>query len=208
MTSWLHNHRLDAVHRVVRRCGARTVLDLGCGEGDLLSRLVVEPQIDRIVGVDLCRVSLSRLRRRLVALERHRSADVDLILGSMLEPDTTLTGFDCAVLIETIEHISPERLSVLERSVFSYMQPTTVVVTTPNAEFNPLLGVPPHRFRHPDHRFEWGREKFRRWTQGVAARNGYQSVCLDIAGRHPDRGGASQMAVFNRTPCRSNPVAA
>lgn len=196
MTTWLHEQRLADVREAVRQCGARTVLDLGCGDGDLLVRLATEPQIERIVGVDACPDSLDRLRARLEALDGIAGAQVELVHGSMIERGTAVAGFDCAVLIETIEHVDPDRLSVLERAVFGDMRPATVVVTTPNAEFNPLLGVPSHRFRHPDHRFEWDRPRFRRWARGVAGRNDYQVVCREIAGCHPTLGGASQLAVF------------
>lgn len=197
MTSWLHEQRLEAAREAVRASGASSVLDLGCGDGDLFTRLVTEPQIERIVGVDLCCESLDRLRKRLEAPEGKVLAQVDLIHGSMTGNRAALGGFDCAILIETIEHIDPERLSILERAVFAVMRPGTVVITTPNAEFNPLLGVPSYRFRHPDHRFEWDRAKFQRWARGVAARNGYDVACSDIAGCHLALGGASQMAVFD-----------
>lgn len=196
MTTWLHEQRIADACDVVRQCGARTVLDLGCGEGDLLVRLALEPRIERIVGVDICRKSLKRLRERLEALDSATTADVELVHGSIIEAGTALAGYDCAVLIETIEHFDPERLSALERAVFADMRPATVAITTPNAEFNPLLEVPSHRFRHPDHRFEWDRAKFRLWAHGIASRNGYQVACRDIAGRHPTFGGASQMGVF------------
>lgn len=207
MTTWLHDQRLEAAHEVVCNSGARTVLDLGCGDGDLLTRLVTEPQIERIVGVDLCNDALGRLRRRLDVLKGPGTAQVNLIHGSMVEAGAALTGFDCAILIEAIEHTDPERLSVLERAVFAQMRPATVVITTPNAEFNPLLGVPAHRFRHPDHRFEWDRTKFRRWADGVANRNNYRVLCRDIAGRHPSFGGASQMAVFAVAKRSTDPFA-
>lgn len=198
MTTSLHEQRLEAVRGVVRACGAVSVVDLGCGDGDLLTLLAAEPQIRRIVGIDLSRDALRQARRRLDALGEEAAARVELLHGSMTEGGAGLSGFDCALLVETIEHIEPDRLSVLERAVFGTMRPATVVVTTPNAEFNPLLGVPAHRFREPDHRFEWGREKFARWTEGVARRNGYGVVRSDLAGCHPVHGGASQMAVFGR----------
>ncbi|MEC5293318.1 methyltransferase domain-containing protein [Aurantimonas sp. C2-6-R+9] len=208
MTTWLHEQRLEAARAVIRDSGACTVLDLGCGDGDLLTRLATESQIERIVGVDLCRDALGRLRVRLDALKGGDTAKVDLIHGSMMDGGAALSGFDCAILIETIEHVDPERLSVMERAVFAEMRPQTVVITTPNAEFNPLLGVPSRRFRHPDHRFEWDRARFRRWACGVAARNGYDVVFHDIAGRHPALGGASQMAVFDIAACSGDQLAA
>ncbi|MCT9000217.1 methyltransferase domain-containing protein [Chelativorans intermedius] len=207
MTSWLHEQRLAAVCAAVRQCRARSVLDLGCGDGELLTRLAAEPRIERILGVDLCRASLERARDRLARVETG-GAQVALIHGCLTKAGSRLAGFDCAVLVETIEHVAPERLSSLERAIFSRMRPGRVVVTTPNAEFNPLLGVPPHRFRHPDHRFEWDRERFRRWAAGTAARHGYGVACHDVAGCHPRLGGASQMAVFDLTPAGTGRVAA
>ncbi len=194
MTTWMHEERLAAVLGAVVDSGAASVLDLGCGDGDLLLRLAALPGIDRVLGVDLCPVALDRLRARLAA--RGVTARVDLIHGSVTLPVAERSRFDCAVLVETIEHLDPDSLSGLERAVFAAMRPPTVIITTPNAEFNALLGVPAHRRRHPGHRFEWSRARFGRWAGGVAARAAYDVACHDIAGRHPDLGGASQMAVF------------
>ncbi len=196
MTTQMHKERLEAVMHAVRECQARMVLDLGCGDGDLLPRLADEPQIERVVGLDIDREALGRMRQRLGPDINAGGKKIELLHGSMSEGGDAFTGFDCAILLETIEHIDPDRLSALEMAVFGRMHPGTVIITTPNAEFNQILGVPQHRFRHPDHRFEWDRMKFRKWAQGVAARHGYQATCSDIAGHHPIYGGASQMAVF------------
>lgn len=196
MTNWLHEQRLDAVLAAVLGSGAETILDLGCGEGALLTRLAEEAAIRRIVGIDLSQDALKRLQARLQEAPADVRSKVELIHGSMTEPDEALIGFDAALLVETIEHIDPDRLSILERAVFRDMRPATVVITTPNGDFNALLGVPAYRFRHPDHRFEWGREKFRSWAEGVARRNAYTVAYQDVAGAHPVHGGASQMALF------------
>lgn len=195
MTTWMHEQRLEAVCAVLHDLEAARVLDLGCGDGDLFIRLVSDARIERLVGIDINMASLERLRRRLDTLPL-LAGKVDVRLGSMIEPDPRLTGFDCALMVETIEHVDPGNLSRLERAVFEGMRPRAVVVTTPNAEFNPLLGVPPHRFRHPDHRFEWTRARFSAWGRRVGLAAGYDVKFHDIAGQHPDLGGASQMAVF------------
>jgi len=48
----LHDIRLDTVADMLRQKNAKSVLDLGCGEGKLIRRLIKERGIDRIVGVD------------------------------------------------------------------------------------------------------------------------------------------------------------
>ena len=216
MASWSQSQRLETVLDVIRAEGARSVLDLGCGDGDLLVQLAAEAGIERIVGIDLCRKTLDRAQARLAAsldgqLEPGPGpgpiarARVELVHDSFMETGERFRGFDCAALVETIEHIEPQRLSVLERAVFDSMRPATVVITTPNAELNPFLDVPDHRFRHPDHRFEWDRAKFSSWSEGVARRNDYRVACSTLAGRHPRFGGATQMAVFRREHVRRDP---
>jgi small RNA 2'-O-methyltransferase len=178
---------------------AARILDLGCGDGDLVVRLAHDPAIKHIVAMDQCASSLAALARRLAQIERTATAafaKVQIVHGSMLDAPRSYAGFDCALLIETTEHLDLDRLSALESAVFAGARPAAVIVTTPNAEFNSLLGVTAGRFRHPDHRFEWTRDGFRRWTSGLAARTGYAVACHDIAGNHPQLGGASQMAVF------------
>ncbi len=198
MISALHAQRLAAVEAVLRAAGARTVLDLGCGDGALLLRLAATPEIARIVGVEPSAPRLAELRTQLAAAPAADGAKVELIEASLTDRAAARTGFDAAVMVETLEHLPPERLGAVERAVFRAMAPTLVVVTTPNADFNELLGVPGHRRRHPDHRFEWGRARFARWAEGVAARHGYGAERRDLAATHPQLGGPTQMAVFTR----------
>ena len=204
MISPLHARRLDAVEAVLADAGVRTVLDLGCGDGALLSRLAAWPAITRVVGVEPAAGRLAELRRRLADADAD-AGKVELVEAALTDRSAVRTGFDAAVMVETLEHLPPERLGAVERAVFRAMAPGLVVVTTPNADFNDLLGVPGHRRRHPDHRFEWGRARFERWAEGVAARHGYDVERLDVAATHPTYGGPTQMAVFTRRCARQGP---
>lgn len=198
MTSALHDARLAAVVAAVTETGARTVLDLGCGSGDLILRLVPLAAITRITGLDLDLAALRAVRGRLAALPEPARAKVQIAHASMTARHAALRGYDCACLVETIEHLPLADLNRLERALFGDMRPRHVIVTTPNAEYNPVLGVPAHRFRHPGHHFEWTRDRFGQWADGVAARNGYEVTRRDVGGTHPTLGGASQMALFRR----------
>ena len=189
--TWMHDQRLEAVLAGLAEVGAETILDLGCGEGALLFRLAQQPGVRRVVGVDQSAEALDTLRKGLSAAPEAVRRKVELVHGSMTEAKEDFTGFDAAVLVETIEHIDPDRLSLLERAVFQILRPRTVIVTTPNSDLNARLGVPNYRLRHRDHRFEWGEARFRSWAGGVARRNDYEVGFRDVAG-------ASQMALFKQ----------
>ena len=199
MTTALHEDRLAAVIRAVDATAARTILDLGCGTGDLILRLAIRPHITRITGLDTDLASLRGLQARLADLPADIRAKVQVAQASMTQAHRNLRGHDCACLVETIEHLPPGDINRLERALFADMRPQHVIVTTPNADYNPVLGVPAHRFRHPDHHFEWSRVRFGQWADGVAARSGYTVTRCDVAGAHPTLGGASQMAIFRRS---------
>jgi 3' terminal RNA ribose 2'-O-methyltransferase Hen1 len=203
-TAWctrsaLHEERLPKVQRVLLSSGARSVLDLGCGPGELFVRLVREWQFGRIVGID---VFGEALRAAEEALRREGLPDSEkwvlLLQASFSEPDARLAGFDAAALVETIEHIDPQRLSSVEHAVFASHRPGMVIVTTPNFEYNVLYGMPDGAFRHEDHRFEWTRARFCAWSFGVARRNGYVVAFDEIGEAHPLLGSPTQMATFKR----------
>lgn len=206
MTTALHEARFATVLDIVRASGARTVLDLGCGDGALLLRLAEVLCIERLVGIDQAPDALAALRQKLDAMPPEVAAKVTLREGSYARPDRALRGFDAAIMVETIEHIDPGHLSAVEHAVFAVLAPRLVVVTTPNADFNPLLGVPEHRMRHPDHRFEWGRERFAGWAERVARRHGYRATLHALGGSHPTLGGPSQMAIFRLSVRPSSPT--
>lgn len=194
----LHRDRLNAVMAALRCADARSVLDLGCGTGPLFARLVADPLFRRLVALDLSAEALQRLKERLAAAPVVTEPRVKLICGSFTESRSQLAGFDAAVLIETIEHLDVSQLPLVEKTVFHGFRPATIVITTPNIEFNDLLWVPRRRLRHPGHRFEWSRAKFRKWSSGVGRRAGYSQVFHDVGASHPRLGGPTQMAVFTR----------
>lgn len=195
-TASLHQARLDYVFERMKQAGARRVLDLGCGSGSLLARLVAEPQFEEIVGLELSGESLIEARDTLIACQQGSAPRLRFVRGSYLENHDALADYDAAAMVETIEHIKPERLSRLESAVFGQMRPGLVCVTTPNREYNPLFNLGPGQYREFDHKFEWDRSRFRRWAAGVARRNGY-GVTFDGVGEwHHEFGHPTQTATF------------
>jgi 3' terminal RNA ribose 2'-O-methyltransferase Hen1 len=197
----LNEERLGSVFSALKAAEARSVVDLGCGEGRLLQRLLDDAQFERIVGLDVSHraLEIAARRLRLDRLPERKRARIELVQGSLVYRDARLTGFDAAALVEVIEHLEPERLAALEANVFGAARPGTVVVTTPNVEYNARFEtLPAGRFRHKDHRFEWTREQFRGWAGVVAERHGYSVRYVPVGPEDPDVGPPTQMAVFGR----------
>ncbi|MEV4145366.1 3' terminal RNA ribose 2'-O-methyltransferase Hen1 [Amycolatopsis sp. NPDC049691] len=189
----LATQRHGSVLAALRAAGARRVLDLGCGSGALLRVLEKDRTFTEIVGVDVSASALDVAEKRLKEHSR-----VTLRQSALTYADPALAGYDAAVLMEVVEHVDPERLPALEHAVFGVAAPRTVLVTTPNAEYNRLFEfLPTGHFRHADHRFEWTRAEFRAWADGVATRRGYEVRYVPIGPVDQESGPPTQMAVFS-----------
>ena len=104
-----------------------------------------------------------------------------------------------AIITEVVEHVEPERLDALARSVFGLAKPASVVVTTPNAEYNALYpALAAGAFRHPDHRFEWTRAEFAAWAGAVGGRYGYRVEFRAVGEADPLLGPPTQLALFRK----------
>ncbi|MET8991716.1 3' terminal RNA ribose 2'-O-methyltransferase Hen1 [Nonomuraea wenchangensis] len=191
--------RREAVLGKLTELGATSVIDLGCGQGELVGALLSRPAFARVAGMDVSPLALTIAARRL-RLDRMpeaRRARLTLFQGALTYTDKRLSGYDAAVLMEVIEHVDPPRLAALERVVFGHARPRHVVITTPNIEYNVryefLTGL-----RHPDHRFEWTRAEFAAWACRVAAEHGYAVAFEPVGDDDPEVGPPTQMGVFTR----------
>jgi 3' terminal RNA ribose 2'-O-methyltransferase Hen1 len=193
--------RRATVLAVLRAAGARRVVDLGCGGGALLCDLLADPQFTEILGVDVSAGALEAAARRLRLdrLPERQRERIALRQSALTYTDASLAGYDAAVLMEVIEHVDEVRLPALEHAVLGVARPRTLVVTTPNVEHNVRFEtLPPGRFRHADHRFEWTRAQFRDWAGATAQRRGYTVRFLPVGPDDPEVGPPTQLAVFER----------
>ncbi len=196
----LHQQRLGAVMSVLRQVEARRVLDLGCGEGKLLKLLLQEKSIEKIVGMDVSyrALEIAQSRLKLDRLPARQKERITLLHGSLTYRDKRLEGYDAAAVVEVIEHLDLARLSAFERVLFEFARPATVVITTPNGEYNvKFTDLPTGKFRHKDHRFEWSRAEFHAWAARVAKRFGYTVRFLPVGPEDPLIGAPSQMGIFS-----------
>ncbi len=197
----LNDLRQAAVLQALKDVEASRVLDLGCGEGKLVRTLLNDARFEKVVGVDVSYRALEIASRRLHldTMAPRQRGRLELLHGSLTYRDRRLEGFDAAAVIEVIEHLDEPRLSALERSLFAYARPRSVIVTTPNSEYNVHFAtLPAGTMRHRDHRFEWTRAQFQTWAENVANNHGYTVEFRGVGDDDPDVGTPTQMAVFRR----------
>ncbi|BAZ13236.1 hypothetical protein NIES4071_50750 [Calothrix sp. NIES-4071] len=195
----LNKQRMLTVVDTLKENNLKTVIDLGCGEGTLLRHLIKDTFFDKITGVDVSYRALEIAKERIekLRLARNQWDKIQLFQSALTYQDKRFKGYDAVTLIEVIEHLDLPRLSSLSRVVFEFTHPKTVIVTTPNIEYNVKFEtLPAGKLRHKDHRFEWTREEFQTWANQVAQRFGYTAQFQPIGDNDIEVGAPTQMAVF------------
>ncbi len=196
----LHTERLDYVTDLIKDLNPSSVVDLGCGEGKLLYRLLSKTKIPKITGMDVDSRSLAIAHEKLIERSRKKyDQRLTLIQGSLIYRDQRIANHDVATLIEVIEHLDLPRLDALSRVVFECAKPQHIIITTPNIEYNQLFeGMKPGQLRHRDHRFEWTRQEFQTWANNLAEKHQYQVNFQLLGDEHPEHGSPSQLAHFSK----------
>ena len=195
----LHDIRLKLVAEKLKQSGAASVIDLGCGDGKLLRLLLKEKQFTRIAGTDVSYSELEKSQDKLHwnEMPEKQRERLSLFQSSLTYRDKRFSGFDAAAVVEVIEHLDPNRLPALEKSLFTYAKPQTIVLTTPNREYNVRYeNLSAGKVRHSDHRFEWTRSEFEAWAERVARENNYTVAFFPVGEEEKNIGAPSQMAVF------------
>jgi 3' terminal RNA ribose 2'-O-methyltransferase Hen1 len=121
----LHDERMMAVVEALRATGAKTIADLGCGEGKLLQRLLREHWAEKLIGLDPAARELEWAAKRLKLnqLGGPPEGRVTLLHGSLTYRDHRWAGVDAAALVEVIEHLDQDRLPLVERVIFGAARP-------------------------------------------------------------------------------------
>jgi protein phosphatase len=101
----LQARRLAAVVEVIHAAGVKSVADVGCGEGDLVTELARDDRLQRIIGVDVSIRELERAKARLDRLQMKIGLRERIVFfqSSILYWDERLRGLDAIALLEVNE---------------------------------------------------------------------------------------------------------
>lgn len=131
----------------------KNIVDLGCGDGKFLRRLLEEREDISILAIDADERSLQKLRRKMRVKTWHQN-----LLAPYLE--VTDLAPDAMIVSEVIEHLEKSDRAELMEQIASVWQPKHLFLTTPNRAYNPILGLEEGTLRHKDHRIEYVQEQF------------------------------------------------
>ncbi|CAH2100267.1 unnamed protein product [Euphydryas editha] len=181
------------------------VIDFGYHDMSFIKYLKDVPGIKHILGVDIesipVRCSSDLLGCDNYVPKRESPLLVTLFQGNAADPDYRLIGCDAVIAIEMIEHMLPHDLERFVHTVFGFIKPRIVVLTTPNGDFNVLFkALEKNGLRRLDHFFEWSREQFHDWCSNIVSRYPqYTVISKGIGPGPPDTlhlGCCSQLALF------------
>lgn len=184
----------------------RSVADFGCSEGKFIRFLKNIQNVEKIFMIDkdeylVKEVSIHNVQTLPydMIFGRPIELDINLYIGDATLPEPTLLGIEAISCIELVEHLKLDQVDNLVDNILGYYKPKIAVITTPNREFNIVFAMD-RPFRHPDHKFEWTREEFKKWCSDAVTRHPNYSYELTGVGEAPSDfqgvGFCSQIAIF------------
>lgn len=197
----LNEQRLETVKNLVVKSGAKSVIDMGCGYGKLTKKLLTETKIENITAFDVSAHVLEKAKTMLhyETMSEYRKSRLNLMQASLTYTDKKFKGFDCACIVEVMEHLEKSAIPAFERVVFEYAVPKTVIITTPNRDYNVNYEfLREDSLRHPDHRFEFSREDFGNWTEEICRKFGYTVEITGVGENIDGLGQPTQIGVFRK----------
>ncbi|MBC2724345.1 3' terminal RNA ribose 2'-O-methyltransferase Hen1 [Desulfosporosinus sp.] len=195
----LNELRYETIVKIIETLPSKeTIVDFGSGEGKLSVRLGLIPQVQEILAVEPTeRLLLRAMKRFAQASLQEGFISPTPIWGSFYYYDERVRNKDVMILGEVIEHIDEHRLPRVMDTIFGSYQPKTLIITTPNVEYNQVYEME-EEMRHKDHRFEWTRAEFIAWCNSWADQYSY-GVKIDGIGQEVEGfGQPSQIAIFTR----------
>jgi SAM-dependent methyltransferase len=127
------------VLNLLRSLSWRSLLDVGCGDGRMCAEVRRTFPHVTVAGVDPS--------QRAIAFARAFAPECDIVCGDIQSPDVLPETFDVVLLIEVLEHISPQGAQAFLAALGRRLAPCgTLILTVPSSN----VQVSPKHYRHFD----------------------------------------------------------
>ncbi len=199
-TAWNRQALLEQIHSCLNDLQSKNPVVIGVGNGDLLARLLPDPQFEQLTGIDHSMVRLQTVGKKLgmIPLPEEQKAMVQLWVGSMQYVDQRLEGKDAIILSEPLNLLSPTGMKVLEEYVFGTLAPAAVMVLALNSEHDTLVpGLPAGAPRHPRAHYSWDRKQLSRLAKRIGGMYQYNLHFIPVGPETLNAGPPAQLILFH-----------
>lgn len=154
-----------------------TIIDYGCSEGKLSLKIndILKARNKKftIYAYDIN----DRAYKRLSKVKNIKFYQMNL-----LYPNTKILPrkVDFLLLSEIIEHFDERERKVIYDTIINELNPTYVILTTPNKEYNTVLGMQENEKREAGHKIEFTPEQYEKEILQIFHTNHYESVDFAI----------------------------
>lgn len=138
-----------------------SIVDIGCGEGHYVREFA--PKIDKN-GLEYHAIDIDEGRLESVKRLCERKQIENVATWSSIDSFTSNDEFPCSdnsvvIMTEVIEHMNKEDAETLINKVLTWPF-KSLIITTPNKEFNHNYQLFEDDVRHDDHKLEFNKEEF------------------------------------------------
>jgi 2-polyprenyl-3-methyl-5-hydroxy-6-metoxy-1,4-benzoquinol methylase len=163
--------RLEAV--TSRLSKKNHIIDVGCGEGNFVFHIAKHlPPPLHYYAIDIREEARDRVRHKSKLKQLDNVTVLESFQHFLDHDPQPAQPHNCdALLVEVIEHMELDEAAMLVQSVLSVPTIQTVIITTPNKDFNQFYDFTDEELRHDDHKFEFTAKEFEEWITKAVPRD-------------------------------------
>jgi len=169
---------------------SRPILDVGCGEGFYLSELAPKLERSQYYGIDIDPEELRKVKNKIATKE---ISNVELFPSlKNFKESKNINGDIDILFIEVMEHMPLEDAKNLLKEILEIPNINSLIITTPNRDFNSEYFFEENQMRHHDHHYEMDKPEFIQFVEEMVCSKKFKYEYFEmgdmVSGRAPSQG--------------------
>lgn len=164
---YAHEQRIDAVEGLLDF--KRSIIDFGCGNGDFVKRFN-----HRLAKMGKTYYAIDKDEDMLRIVKKRMKDAENVVFGTSFPSLNGDDGDDRndvedvdVIMSEVIEHMKKEDATTIIKEILNRQNVKSLIITTPNKDFNQFFDFDEDEMRCEDHQFEMGKEEFTKWVREI-----------------------------------------